>query len=1473
MFARLSLLILLFLSSDLFAQESSSFPENFELDGLEQFVSEQAAPILAGELEGRLHSWIAEISAKEGNKITKEALREKLKEKLKAWLPKAAKKIVEEKILAGSPELKEVEEEIVAALNRSLNETTDRWLQKGYVEAMHRLFPFAQELGKTIGQATVSGFQKQIKKVTAEFKNYLPTAQFAKIKEKVMGIPLVDLPNQVYGGILAASAAMHLAKFSTSCSGFFATCNWNELKRFKEVTETMIWQLKNKESVTLNLGDFVQMVKQLGDQLGSFHWGALPQIAKWNPANQFLEKLNWFEGTLKKIDTLYDEATGKVLGGFDKAIAEIETELKKFSGDLLGPLKMKLPCLVETDCPEMMMSPTFPKLFGEFGEKIPLKEINDAVSGALADAAVKVAEMLKITGPTAEIKESEKIPPQNASFDSDFDPVFLHNGEFYYTVTDLTLPVPASKNDFQFTRIYRSRSEFLGALGWHGTHNFAEHLWPNLAGEKPGITYISPEGKKYFFLFEAPSRFVPPDGLLVALTQNGDGFVLRYPDGEEHFFDKEGRLVSLRDTDGQTQHCIYNDNGQLVRVDDTRGRPFFFHYLKSGLLEKVEDFTGRTWAFQYNDKAELIAATSPGTPSFPKGKTTRYRYDEAHRMILVMDPKGQIYLQNFYAESGGDVGKIIAQQYGEDSHLIEARYDGLNTWVKDRAGVIHLYRHDEEGHLKSVIPAKAGIQLSSKILDPDWSRPRTAIRGRDDEKYEYDPWGNIISATDADGHVRKFEVDASNLITKEIFNGEERFYYYDANDNIIKIDVPSRRLELAFEYDMLDRLIAKKEIFEKGGEAAGPVRFDPIGRPVTINNAKLEWDDRGRLISITDEKGDATRYSYDASDRLVSEKYPNGTETTYRYDKKDQLIEMADRRGILHHFEYDKRGNLVSRQSGETKQYFKYDRFDRIIEAADNAVRVQFVYDAASRVIAEAINGRWVYKSYDAKGNKTRIEYPSGLQVVREYGADNDLNAIFADQKRIPFFAENLENEGPAGKLLPVSPDKGSPRTTISRPPHFERDLAGNLIRDDQFVYEYDALNRLIRVRDLENRLLVQYVYDPFGRLVSREVPSEKKRATFIYDDWNEIEMFRENAVDRSVVFGSDIDRPLMLKTADSRFYFYHLDLQGSVQYLTDADGEKISPVENHLGFIGRPVDPVTGLVNLRYRYYSPKLGEFITPDPLGFKNEFYAASRIFTPRNFSYHNGQGGAGRTTRPNFVRDGDKIKLLDIDLFYATPNALTFVPEMNLHLYAGGDPENFYDPLGLYKIEVQLPHYGPKPANNFRNQHGILMLRKDDGFPLVGPFRVLGRSSDVWMKGGKPVFNKNKPRNPALRYGDTPTGSYRVGEIRRRADIARFGPHPAIQMIPVRGEALKAARNGRENLLIHGGRDGRKTVFGDNLVPTQGCIRMHDNDLENLIAEINRLKKEENDAQGTIAVSEYTYSFPYRPEGRGGVAADR
>lgn len=94
----------------------------------------------------------------------------------------------------------------------------------------------------------------------------------------------------------------------------------------------------------------------------------------------------------------------------------------------------------------------------------------------------------------------------------------------------------------------------------------------------------------------------------------------------------------------------------------------------------------------------------------------------------------------------------------------------------------------------------------------------------------------------------------------------------------------------------------------------------------------------------------------------------------------------------------------------------------------------------------------------------------------------------------------------------------------------------------------------------------------------------------------------------------------------------------------------------------------------------------------------------------------------------------------------------------------------------------------------------------------------------IKAGNPSRDALKP------YGNTPLGRYR-GNLGSVLQPERsYGPHRVIELHPIDGDALHAAKNGRDGFLIHG---GDLAPDGINLRPTHGCVRLSNRDMQFLL----------------------------------------
>ena len=109
-------------------------------------------------------------------------------------------------------------------------------------------------------------------------------------------------------------------------------------------------------------------------------------------------------------------------------------------------------------------------------------------------------------------------------------------------------------------------------------------------------------------------------------------------------------------------------------------------------------------------------------------------------------------------------------------------------------------------------------------------------------------------------------------------------------------------------------------------------------------HARQAYDDNSRLITRTDDNGNATTYAYDPLDRLVAVTLADGTHETATYDVHDNLASSTDANGTVVTPIYDLL-NRVTRtdvavgpgvSADTTFTSFVYDGLSRLDRATDD---------------------------------------------------------------------------------------------------------------------------------------------------------------------------------------------------------------------------------------------------------------------------------------------------------------------------------------------------------------------------------------------------------------------------------------------------------------------------------------------------------------------------------------------------------
>ena len=182
-------------------------------------------------------------------------------------------------------------------------------------------------------------------------------------------------------------------------------------------------------------------------------------------------------------------------------------------------------------------------------------------------------------------------------------------------------------------------------------------------------------------------------------------------------------------------------------------------------------------------------------------------------------------------------------------------------------------------------------------------------------------------------------------------------------------------------------------------------------------------------------------------------------------------------------------------------------------------------------------------------------------------------------------------------------------------------DASGNLETKtegaDTWRYQWNAENQLVRV-EKNGVEAARYAYDPLGRRV--EKIENGVSTAYLYDGEDILRESRSGGAVLRYIHGPGVDEALAQADGAGNLSFLQADGLGSVVATTNATGTVVSTARYDawgvpeagvpsFGFTGRERDAAADLWYYRARYYDPKVGRFISEDPIGFEGgiNFYA--------------------------------------------------------------------------------------------------------------------------------------------------------------------------------------------------------------------------------------------------------------------------
>lgn len=717
-----------------------------------------------------------------------------------------------------------------------------------------------------------------------------------------------------------------------------------------------------------------------------------------------------------------------------------------------------------------------------------------------------------------------------------------------------------------------------------------------------------------------------------------------------------GLMSEIVDPRGKTQMNITYDASRRVSVLMEKDERWEFTYNENEKRTKKEDWEGNDWTFEYNDTGSITRATDPNGHVIVRaydsdrnltaftdgnGNTTRYTYDASGNVLSMTDALGNkrtiAYesIFNLPVAITDPVGNTTTLQYDARGNLLSVtepnsavrRFEynarGQMTRVVDPLGNATTLAFDAHGNVVSVIePGKNAATASFDVLgdiltltDPRsntyqfaYDAARRLVRTTNPAGgaivRQYDASGNLTALTLPNATTFTFAYDTFSRLTQST-NPLQKVvsYEYNRHDNVTRVIDPNG-LSIYYTYDGADRLTTKRTF-----DDTLTYSYDAAGNLTDISTTSS-----GRLQFTLNAMNQVTRvvaspqqatvsYSYDAAGRLLTIDDGAGGVIRYGYNLRSLVTTITDFDGFAATFNYDvnRRRSRMDRTGGFSAVY-TYDAANRLLSVAHTSpagpLSFAYVYDQADnreRMTDQA--GQHTY-GYNRRDHLVSAVHPTTVNPQETFTYDPVGNR--ATSHLSPSYTYDAANRLLADSRFDYTYDENG--NTLSR-----KDRASGGVRS----YEYNAENRITKIVFADGSTAT-YRYDPLGRRSEKTVGGQTTR--YVYAGAS---ILREIDANGNTVArytpGLYWDETLAVRR-NGVIHVLETDGLGSVArtvgngaatstYTYDSYGQIIAQTgtpPTPFAFQGREYDAESRLYYYRARHYDPRVGRFLTEDPIG---------------------------------------------------------------------------------------------------------------------------------------------------------------------------------------------------------------------------------------------------------------------------------
>ena len=538
----------------------------------------------------------------------------------------------------------------------------------------------------------------------------------------------------------------------------------------------------------------------------------------------------------------------------------------------------------------------------------------------------------------------------------------------------------------------------------------------------------------------------------------------------------------------------------------------------------------RKLSFDYDENGNPILAKDLNN------ELTNFSYDKNNQLIQMMNPKGN----KFKFEYDNIVTDRVINGISESGISNKIKYDENGNPILTK--IIHNDKEIVNGRYRIRIKGTSKYLRLDKdeliITDSNCEHNDWIIDKNDNVYYVHHPVLTNLYFSNNNDNLILSNNEISFTLTKNtngsylIKQNNTNKYLKVNNDNIIFSNYVENNSNFEFYIESTE----DEKIIENDATYTSDGRFINSVTDSMCNETKYEYyENNGLIKSITNPKNIKTEYRYDELDRMtfvdesnksiefeynsnntLSKSIFNDKEYSFEYDSflNTKKIKINNNVFVNNIFD-DNNGNIIESQYGNNHiikyRYDELDRLNKIIKTNNtynfkydchgnlskiisNDDITKYTYDSSNKLREYRFNDYKIKYNYDENGNIIDKKYilDENIHIINNiYNSNDIITKVIIDSEEFNYEYDSLDRLIRTRNNTFGYKNKGN-RTSLLI--SSLQNVLGN------YRYEYDSLNNITNIYN-NNNLVLDYYYDNYNQLIEENNYILGQTIKYVYDD------------------------------------------------------------------------------------------------------------------------------------------------------------------------------------------------------------------------------------------------------------------------------------------------------------------------------------------------------------------------------------